>query len=84
MNFVNMAFSPDAHYFIVGDRSYGYTSLGGFTTEKAVAFDLKLRQSIPLKADLKKLGSSLCGERKRSINFLRSQDFRKTRSVVIR
>ena len=57
-HFVNMAFSPDARYFMAGDRSYGYTSLGGFTTEKAAGFDLKQRQPIQLKGDLKKLAMS--------------------------
>jgi WD40 repeat protein len=54
-NFVNMAFSPDAHYFMAGDRSYGYTSLGGYITEKSIGFDLKQRQPIPLKGELKKV-----------------------------
>ena len=57
-NFVNMAFSPDAHYFIAGDRSVSYTSLGGFIAEKSVGFDLKQRQPIQLKGDLKKLALS--------------------------
>jgi WD40 repeat protein len=54
-NFVNMAFSPDARYFMAGDRSYEYSSIGGYINEKSMGFDLKQLQPIQLKGELKKL-----------------------------
>ena len=54
-HFVNMAFSPDSHYFMAGDISYGWTSLGGYSAEKALAFDLQEKKPLEIKGDLKQL-----------------------------
>jgi WD40 repeat protein len=57
--FINMAFSPDGHYFVAGDRSLILGSLGGFGTEvQSVVFDLTTRKASSLKGDLKEIISS--------------------------
>lgn len=57
--FISMAFSPDAHYFVAGDRSVSYTFAGTRISElQSLAFDLTTRSPIPLKGDLKKIIST--------------------------
>jgi WD40 repeat protein len=58
-DFINMAFSPDGHYFVAGDRSVSFTSIGTMATEtQSVAFDLATRATVPLKGDLKNVVGS--------------------------
>lgn len=53
---VNFGFSPDGHYFVAGDRSVNFTSLGTIATEvQSIAFDLNSRTVVPLKGDIKKI-----------------------------
>ena len=54
-DFVNMAFSPDGHYFLAGDHSINIGAFGFGEQDKAVAFDLKQRLPLPIKSDLKQL-----------------------------
>jgi WD40 repeat protein len=53
---INMAFSPDGHYFVAGDRSVNFTSIGTLATEvQSVVFDLTTRALVPLKGEIKKV-----------------------------
>ena len=56
--FINMAFSPDAHYFVAGDRSLIYNAFGAATNVQSVIFDLTTRNSASVKGDLKEIISS--------------------------
>ena len=56
--FINMAFSPDAHYFVAGDRSLIYNAFGAATNVQSVIFDLTTRASASTKGDLKEIISS--------------------------
>lgn len=54
--FINMAFSPDSHYFVAGDRSLNFTAIGTLASEtQSLAFDLTTRSAVPLKGDIKKI-----------------------------
>ena len=51
-----MSFSPDAHYFVAGDRSLLFTAFGGLASEsQSLAYDLTARATVPLKGDIKKV-----------------------------
>ena len=57
--FVTMSFSPDARYFVAGDRSIGITDFGTLSTDtQSLAYDLTTRTNVPLKGDIKKVVSS--------------------------
>jgi hypothetical protein len=54
--FVNMNFSPDARYFVAGQRTLVFTAFGTLNSEVAVAaVDLSTNASVPLKGHVKKL-----------------------------
>jgi len=54
--FITMSFSPDAHYFVAGDRSLIFGAFGGIATEsQSLAYDLTTRATVPLKGDIKKV-----------------------------
>lgn len=54
--FVNMGFSPDARYFVAGQRNLVYTAFGTLNAEvAAAAVDLTTNASISLKGNVKKL-----------------------------
>lgn len=55
---VNMAFSPDAHYFVAGDRSLVLGALALRTNVQSVVFDLTTRKVASVKGDLKEIISS--------------------------
>lgn len=70
--YINMSFTPDGHYFLAGDRSYGWNALGAFAEDKAFSFDLQERKPLSLKNDLKKLainGFSFLGSKKIISNY---------------
>lgn len=53
---VNLGFSPDGHYFVAGDRSVNFTSIGTISTEvQSLAVDLSTRTVVPLKGEIKKI-----------------------------
>ena len=52
---VNMAFSPDGHYFVAGDRSINFNGVGIATEIQALVFDLTTRSVVPVKGDFKKI-----------------------------
>ena len=52
---VNMAFSPDGHYFVAGDRSVNFNGLGLATEIQALIVDLTTRATVPVKGDFKKI-----------------------------
>lgn len=53
---VNLAFSPDGHYFVAGDRTVDFTTIGTIATEsQSVAVDLSTRAIVPLKGEIKKI-----------------------------
>lgn len=52
---VNMAFSPDGHYFVAGDRSVNFNGLGIATEIQALVVDLTTRSVVPVKGDFKKI-----------------------------
>jgi WD40 repeat protein len=56
--FINMAFSPDAHYFVAGDRSLTFNAFGAGTSVQSVIFDLTTRTTSSAKGDLKEIISS--------------------------
>ena len=57
-DFVSMNFSPDARYFVAGQRNIEFTALGTFAAEvNTVAVDLTNNSNVPLKGLLKKLVS---------------------------
>jgi len=56
--FINMAFSPDAHYFVAGDRSLIINAFGAGTNVQSVVFDLMTRSTSSVKGDLKEIISS--------------------------
>jgi WD40 repeat protein len=54
--FITMSFSPDAHYFVAGDRSLSFTAFGGLASEsQSLAYDLTTHATVPLKGDMKKI-----------------------------
>jgi WD40 repeat protein len=56
---INMSFSPDAQYFVAGDRSMTVNGLGGLSSNtQSFAFDLTKRVAVPLKGDMKNIVSS--------------------------
>jgi len=57
--FINMAFSPDGHYFVAGDRSVSFTPLGTLATNvQSLAYDLTTKTASGVKGDLKEIISS--------------------------
>jgi WD40 repeat protein len=57
--FITMSFSPDAHYFVAGDRSLTFTGYGTLASEsQSLAYDLTTRAPVPLKGDIKKIVAS--------------------------
>jgi WD40 repeat protein len=82
-DFVSMAFSPDARYFVAGQRNSAWTMAGIYATEvNAVGFDLSTNTNVPLKGLLKKLVSGqftfLTPDRLLGVN---PEDFRKSALV---
>jgi len=59
VDWINMAFSPDEHYFAAGARSTGVgvteDSIRFFREDNAIAIDLTTRQPVSLRGPLKKL-----------------------------
>jgi hypothetical protein len=54
--FVNMTFSPDARYFVAGQRNLVFTAFGTFNSEvAAAAVDLSTNTSVSLKGHVKKM-----------------------------
>ena len=54
--FITMSFSPDAHYFVAGDRSLMFSAFGGIASEsQSLAYDVTARATVPLKGDIKKV-----------------------------
>jgi WD40 repeat protein len=57
--FINMAFSPDGHYFVAGDRSVFFSSIGTIGTNvQSLAYDLTTKTASGVKGDLKEVISS--------------------------
>lgn len=57
--FITMSFSPDAHYFVAGDRSTTFTGFGTIASEsQSLAYDLTTRATVPLKGEIKKVVAS--------------------------
>lgn len=57
--FINMAFSPDGHYFVAGDRSTFFSPLGTIGTNvQTIAYDLTTKTASGVKGDLKEVVSS--------------------------
>ena len=55
VDWLNMGFSPDGHYFAVGAKSTIVNGIGGLATEaNALAVDLTTRQPVSLRGSLKK------------------------------
>lgn len=55
-DFVQMSFTPDAHYFVAGQRSLVFTAIGTLSSEVAsAAVDLTTGASVSLKGNVKKL-----------------------------
>ena len=52
---VNMAFSPDGHYFVAGDRSINFNGVAIAAEIQALVFDLTTRSVVPSKGDFKKI-----------------------------
>lgn len=52
---INMAFSPDGHYFVAGDRTANFNGLGFATEIQALVVDLTTRSAVPVKGDFKKI-----------------------------
>lgn len=52
---VNMAFSPDGHYFVAGDRTMNFNALGTAIEVQALVVDLTTRAMVPVKGDFKKI-----------------------------
>jgi WD40 repeat protein len=55
---INMAFSPDGHYFVAGDRSVVLGAMALQTSVQSVVFDLVTRKVASVKGDLKEIISS--------------------------
>ena len=53
--YINMSFTPDGRYFLAGDKSWGWNSLGSYSEEKMLSFDLQERKQISLKGDVKEV-----------------------------
>jgi WD40 repeat protein len=52
---INMAFSPDGHYFVAGDRSTNFNGIGFASETQALIFDLTTRATLPVKGDFKRV-----------------------------
>jgi hypothetical protein len=82
-DFASMGFSPDARYFVAGQRNVELTAFGTFNAEvNAVGFDLSNNTNVPLKGLLKKLVSGkftfTAPDRLLGVN---PEDFRKSAHV---
>ena len=83
VDWINMSFSPDSHYFVAGQRGVAVTPLGTLASEvNAVAVDLNTHTPVALRGELKKLiggGFTFVGpDRGIGINW---QDLRKSALV---
>ncbi|MEW6128832.1 MAG: M48 family metalloprotease [Acidobacteriota bacterium] len=56
LDWINMGFSADGHYFAAGQRSTNFNALGGLSTENAaMIFDLQNKTALSLKGNVKKI-----------------------------
>lgn len=82
-DFINMSFSPDARYFVAGDRSVSFGSITMAVETSAVALDLTTpKNSLPLRDPLKRLlGGKFTFVGADSIVAVDPQDYRKSAIV---
>jgi hypothetical protein len=79
-DFVQMDFSPDAHYFVAGQRNLVFTALGTLSDEVvAAAVDLTTNATVPLKGNIKKLlAGKFAFTAPDKLLIVNGQDFRKS------